>query len=96
MGLSSVHLALKCSYRSRTSQYDNPDFQALIAELYVTMDPARRTELLHTAQETIAKDYVNGFLFQLPQAGVANAKIEGLWENAPTQANDLTAVHWVD
>jgi len=77
-------------------QYDNPDFQAVIAELEVTSDPAKRTELNHQAETIIAEDFVNGYLFQLAKTGVANAKIEGLWENAPTQANDLTAVYWAE
>ncbi|OIP81994.1 MAG: ABC transporter substrate-binding protein [Rhodobacterales bacterium CG2_30_65_12] len=77
-------------------QYDNPDFQALIAELGVTSDPAQRSALNKAAQEMIAGDYVNGYLFQLAKTGVANAKIEGLWENAPTQANDLTGVRWTE
>ena len=42
----------------------------------------------------IAGDYVNAFLFQLAKTGVADARIQGLWENAPTQANDLTRVRW--
>jgi peptide/nickel transport system substrate-binding protein len=77
-------------------QYDNPAFQAVIAELETTADPAKRTELLQSAQKMIAEDYVNGFLFQLAKTGVSNAKIDGLWENSPTQANDLTSVHWLD
>lgn len=77
-------------------QYDNADFQALIAELGVTSDPAKRSELNKQAQEMIARDYVNGYLFQLAKTGVANAKIQGLWENAPTQANDLTGVSWAE
>ncbi len=77
-------------------QYDNADFQALIEDLAVESDPAKRSEMNKTAQRTIAEDYVNGYLFQLAKVGVANAKIEGLWENAPTQANDLTEVRWVD
>jgi len=77
-------------------QYDNADFQALIETLEVTSDPAKRTELNHQAQQIIADDYVNGYLFQLAKTGVANAKIQGLWENAPTQANDLTGVSWAD
>lgn len=76
--------------------YDNPEFQALIAELEVTSDPAKRTELNHKAETMIAEDYVNAYLFQLAKTGVANAKIEGLWENAPTQANDLTGVYWTE
>ena len=77
-------------------QYDNPDFQALIEELSVTSDPAKRAELNRMAQETIAHDYVNAYLFQLAKTGVANAKVMGLWENAPTQANDLTGVYWAE
>ena len=44
----------------------------------------------------LADDAVNGFLFELPKIGVWDAKVEGLWENAPIQANDLTKVKWVE
>ncbi|MFV0333673.1 MAG: ABC transporter substrate-binding protein [Tropicimonas sp.] len=75
-------------------QYDNPDFQALMAQLDVAADPLKRTELEQAAQKMIADDYVNGFLFQLAKTGVAKSGIEGLWENSPTPANDLSAVRW--
>ncbi len=77
-------------------QYDKPEFQELMAELDVATDPGERSEILKAAQKMIADDYVNGYLFQLARTGVANAKIEGLWLNAPTQANDLTGVRWVE
>lgn len=77
-------------------QYDNPEFNALMDTLTLTTDPEERSALLQQAQEMIAADYVNGFLFQLAKIGVANADIEGLWENSPTQANDLTDVRWTD
>ncbi len=77
-------------------QYGKPEFVALMDELTKTSDPAGRSALLRQAQEMIAKDYVNAYLFQLAKTGVANARIEGLWENSPTQANDLTAVRWVE
>ena len=67
-----------------------------MAELDVTADPAKRSELLKTAQTILAEDAVNGFLFELPKFGVWDAKVEGLWENSPIQANDLTKVKWVD
>ena len=75
-------------------QYDNPGFQDLIATLNVTADPAERTALVGQAQEIIAKDYVNGYLFQLGLATVADARVQGIWPNAPVQAVDLTAVRW--
>ncbi|MBT0959357.1 ABC transporter substrate-binding protein [Alphaproteobacteria bacterium KMM 3653] len=77
-------------------QYDNAEFQAMIEELNLATDPAKRTEINKAAQQKIADDYVNGYLFQLAKTGVANAKINGLWENSPTQANDITGVSWSD
>jgi len=76
--------------------YAKPDFVALMDELGRTTDPAARSALQKQAQEAIAKDYVNVYLFQLAKTGVADARIEGLWENAPTQANDLTQVRWTE
>ena len=77
-------------------QYDSKEFQNMMQELVLTSDPAKRTKLSHALQRMISEDYVNGYLFQLARTGVANAKIVGLWENAPTQANDLTGVYWED
>ena len=76
--------------------YDSAAFQALMEEITATADPEARAALYQQAQRHIAEDFVNAFLFQLPKTGVANARIEGLWENAPVPANDLTAVRWVE
>ncbi|SNS07153.1 ABC transporter substrate-binding protein [Antarctobacter heliothermus] len=75
-------------------QYDNPEFQALMKLLNATTDPAARSDMLAEAQTIIAQDYVNGYLFQLAFPTVADARLEGLWPNQPTQANDLTKVRW--
>ncbi len=75
-------------------QYDNAELQKLMTAFSVETDTAKRNEMLGNAQQIIADDYVNGYLFQLAKTGVANSKLKGLWENAPTQANDLTAVYW--
>ncbi|MEP1961612.1 ABC transporter substrate-binding protein [Tateyamaria sp.] len=75
-------------------QYDNPAFQDLIKTLNATTDPDARTKLLVEAETIIAKDAVNGYLFQLAQLSVAKAELQGLWTNAPTQATDLTGVSW--
>ena len=76
--------------------YDDADFQALMADFATETDEGRRAELLAEAQRKIADDQVNAYLFQLAKTGVAAAKLKGLWENSPTQANDLTAVYWED
>ena len=75
-------------------QYDSAEFQALNSELSVETDPAKRSALLEKMQRMISDDYVNGYLFQLATPTVANAKIRGLWKDAPTQATDLTGVYW--
>jgi len=77
-------------------QYDNAEFQSLIAEFNKTADPAARSEMLAKAQQIIAEDYVNGFLFQLAFPTIAKAEVQGLWVNAPTQATDLSGVSWAD
>ena len=77
-------------------QYESEEFNALMTELNSTTEEAKRTEILQAAQKKISADYVNGYLFQLANTGVANAKIKGLWENAPTQAVDLTGVSWAE
>lgn len=75
-------------------QYGKPEFVALIDELAVTSDAARRTELNQAAQKMISEDFVNVYLFQLAKAGVAKAGLTGLWENWPAPINDLTTIAW--
>jgi peptide/nickel transport system substrate-binding protein len=74
--------------------YQNPEFNKVIEELNLTSDEAKRNELLGKAQKILADDAVVGFLFELPKVGVWDAKLSGLWQNAPIQANDLTKVKW--
>lgn len=75
-------------------QYDSSEFQEMYAALTGETDPAKRSDLLAAMQRRIAEDHVNGYLFQLATPTVANAKLRGLWIDAPTQATDLTGVYW--
>ncbi|MBO9463628.1 ABC transporter substrate-binding protein [Tropicibacter sp. R15_0] len=77
-------------------QYDNKVFQDLMGELTGTTDQEARQNLLAKAQTIISEDYVNGYLFQLAYPTVADARLEGLWLNQPTQATDLTGVRWTE
>ena len=77
-------------------QYDNATFRAVMDTLNATTDPGGRTALLKAAQQIIADDYVNGYLFQLAAMSVAKVGVQGLWSNAPTQATDLTGVSWAE
>lgn len=74
--------------------YDNPKFDRLMDRVTKTTDTQKRYKLYGRAQRMLAKDAVNGFLFQLPKLGVWKAGVAGLWHNSPVQANDLTDVRW--
>jgi len=76
--------------------YAAPEFVAIMDELTVTSDESARIGLLKDAQRMIAEQHVNAYLFQLAKTGVADARLRGLWENSPTQANDLTGVSWAE
>ena len=74
--------------------YNSDAFKALMDKLNKTSDAGERNKILGDAQRMIADDAVNGFLFQRAKTGVWNAKLQGLWQNAPVQATDLTGVSW--
>jgi peptide/nickel transport system substrate-binding protein len=76
--------------------YNNPEVQALNETLNATTDEAKRKDLAQQMQTIIAQDAVNGFLFELAQTGVWNAKLEGMWQNAPVEGVVLRDVHWVE
>jgi len=76
--------------------YKSEDFRAIMDRLTAAVGQDERYALMGEAQRRLADDAVNGFLFQLAKHGVWNAKIQGLWENSPVQANDLTEVYWTD
>jgi peptide/nickel transport system substrate-binding protein len=75
-------------------QYDNAEFQAIIARWNSAADVASYKQALVDAQHKLADDSVNGFLFQLPNVVVADANLTGVWKNAPIFANDLAALRW--
>ena len=77
-------------------QYDNPAFQALMDDLNKATDPGERAALMAQAQTIIAEDYVNGYLFELAYPTIAKAGLQGMWENQPTAAVDLTGLSWAN
>jgi len=75
-------------------QYDNKDFQDIIAKLNAAPDLATFKKYIGEAQKKIADDCVNAFLFQLQQINVENANLQGLWKDSPIFVNDLSAMSW--
>lgn len=76
--------------------YHSPEFDRLMAKIDQAGDEEARTALFAQAQERLADDAVNAFLFEFAKHGVWNAKLEGMWQNAPIQATDLTGVRWTE
>src|SRR5262249_26028751 len=74
--------------------YKSQPFKDLIPAINRTAPADVRDRLYGDAQRMLAEDCVNLFLFQLPKLGVWNARLTGLWENSPLQANDVTEVSW--
>ena len=75
-------------------QYDSKEFQAIIARWNAAADLGTFKQALVDAQHKLADDAVNAFLFQLPNVVIADAKLSGVWKNAPIFANDLSALSW--
>ena len=76
--------------------YSSPEFDAINAGLEREADVDARYDLMREAQRLLSRDAVNAFLFQLAKVGISDSRIEGLWSDAPIQANDLTDVRWRD
>ncbi len=74
--------------------YNNPKFNELYNKINNTPRADERNKLLGQAQQMLANDAVNGFLFQPQQPTVANKRIKGVWKDMPTFINDLSAMSW--
>lgn len=69
--------------------YKSPAFDALLEQLNTAVDPAARHAAFVAIQQKIADDAVNAFLFQYPKLNVWDAKLRGMWVDAPVQANKV-------
>lgn len=74
--------------------YKSSAFKAAMDKLKGEADPAARAAIYGHAQQIIAEDAVNVYLFQLARTGVQKKGLKGMWVNAPVQANDVTGVSW--
>jgi len=74
--------------------YRSQAFDALLAQLNATVEPAARHALLVKIQEQIADDAVNGFLFEYPKLNVWDAHLRGMWVDAPVQANEAADAYF--
>jgi peptide/nickel transport system substrate-binding protein len=75
-------------------QYDSQAFRDINAKIAAAPNLDALRAALGEAQKKIADDSVNAFLFQYPDVTVADAKLKGLWKNAPLSATDAAALSW--
>jgi peptide/nickel transport system substrate-binding protein len=75
-------------------QYDSPAFREIYAKVTSAPNLEAFKAALVEAQKRLVGDSVNAFLFQLPNVTVADARLQGLWKNAPIFVNDLSAMSW--
>jgi peptide/nickel transport system substrate-binding protein len=75
-------------------QYDSPAFRAIYAKVASAPNMEAYKEAVGEAQRKLAEDSVNGFLFQLPNLTVSDARLKGLWKDMPIFANDVSAMSW--
>ena len=74
--------------------YNNPAFNELYNKINNAPRADERNKLLGQAQQMLANDAVNGFLFQPQLPTVANKRLKGMWKDMPTFVNDLSALSW--
>ena len=75
-------------------QYDSQAFRDIFDRVQAAPDLDALKAALSDAQRQIVKDCVNVFLFQYPNVTIADARLQGLWKNAPIFANDVGALSW--
>ncbi len=74
--------------------YNNPKFNALYEKINNAPRAEDRNKLLGEAQQMLANDAVNGYLFQPQLPTVADKRLKGIWKDMPTFVNDLSAIYW--
>ena len=74
--------------------YDNPAFDATMAEIANATDEGTRLQGYRKAQEILAEDVPALFLYAWPKIGIWKAGLEGMWNNEPVPSNDVTDARW--
>jgi peptide/nickel transport system substrate-binding protein len=74
--------------------YESKAFNELWAKINATVKLDERNKLMAEAQKMVAEEAVAAYLYQPTGITVANARVKGLWKDAPLSANDLAAISW--
>ncbi len=76
--------------------YKNPEFNKVINEAETALTPEVRSAKLKEAQMMLAKDAVNGFMFQLANVQVVRKGLQGVWKDAHLFVTDVARMSWAE
>ncbi len=75
-------------------RYDNADFQKLFTESEITVDHKARRELYVRMQKKLVEDAPVVWLYIHPRLAVTKKGVQGIWQDLPLPAFDLSEVAW--
>jgi peptide/nickel transport system substrate-binding protein len=75
-------------------RYDSPRFQELFQKSETAVDDRARRELFVQMQKLMVEDAPVVWLFMHPRLAVAKKGVQGLWQDLPVPAADLSEVSW--
>ncbi len=76
--------------------FEEAEFTDLWTRISTESDAEKRTMLLKEGQEYLTNQAVHGFLFQLPQHGVYDARLRGYWASSPVLYEPLSNLSWAE
>ena len=75
-------------------RYDSADFQKLFTESEITVDDKARRELYVRMQKKLVEDAPVVWLYIHPRLAVTKKGVQGIWQDLPLPAFDLSEVAW--
>jgi peptide/nickel transport system substrate-binding protein len=75
-------------------RYDSPGFRELFQKSEVTVNDAARRDLYVRMQKLLVEEAPVVFLYMHPRLAVAKRGLQGLWQDLPIPAADLSEVSW--
>ena len=76
--------------------FEDPAFTDLWEKISTETDMAKRDELLKQGQQYLTENAIHAFLFQLPQLGVYDTRLQGYWTSSPVLFQPLAGVFWTE
>jgi peptide/nickel transport system substrate-binding protein len=75
-------------------QYESAEFEEIWSQVEQATSQADQYKYLKLAQQKLAEDAVNGYLYQGTKLGLARKGLNGLWNNWPAFINKVSDMSW--